>query len=185
MSEARERPATAPSTGTIPSDAARSTDRQRQQQSTVLPISRSPRAGEHVIIPEIAANTIADTADAGAGAGSRLKAEDLVTCRRFKPHALTQPTLFSTDDVAGGSVALSDGGVITDDGGRETAGGGGDGRKVGVGGREVGGTKGAQGSYGERLLNAWEKIEELEGLVESSRYHNERCVVGWRRKQAL
>ncbi|CAN0176387.1 unnamed protein product, partial [Scytosiphon promiscuus] len=60
--------------------------------------------------------------------------EDLITFPRFKPHALTRPTLFSTDNPAGG------------------------------------------GPDGVKLLNASEKIKELEELVESSRSHNERLL---------
>lgn len=85
-----------------------------------------------------------------------------------------QPTLFSTDDPAGG-VTLHDGGVIAGDGGQGgegDRGGGGGGGRDGDGGRE--GQGGARGDEGGRLLNAWEKIEELEGLVDSSRSHNER-----------
>lgn len=100
--------------------------------------------------------------------------EDLITFRRFKPHALVQPTLFSTDDPAGG-VPLHDAGILA--GGDGGEGGEGD-RGGGGGGGGRGGGRGAKGSEQRRgetkLLNAWEKIEELEGLVESSRSHNDR-----------
>lgn len=82
-----------------------------------------------------------------------------------------QPTLFSTDDPAGG-VALHDGGVLAGGGGQ-----GGEGDRGGGSGRDGNGGGEGQvttGDEGGRLLNAWEKIEELEGLVESSRSHNER-----------
>ncbi|CBJ30888.1 kinesin-like protein [Ectocarpus siliculosus] len=98
--------------------------------------------------------------------------EDLITFPRFKPHALMQPTLFSTDDPAGGG-SFHDGGILS----------GGDGEQGGEGDRGGGGGGAGRvealkraGAGGAKLLNAWEKIEELEGLVESSRSHNERLL---------
>lgn len=101
--------------------------------------------------------------------------KSLITFRRFKPHALMQPTLFSTADTGSGvGVSLHDTGVLAGGEQDEQEGGhgGGGGGSSGSGGgrrkdmRSPGGTG--------TLLNAWEKIEELEGLVESSRSHNER-----------
>lgn len=84
-----------------------------------------------------------------------------------------QPTLFSTADPAGG-VSLHDTGILA--GGDDEQGGEGDrGGGGGGGSGRVEAAKGAgAGVGGTKLLNAWEKIEELEGLVESSRSHNER-----------
>ncbi|CAM9907589.1 unnamed protein product, partial [Sphacelaria rigidula] len=108
----------------------------------------------------------------------RLLEEDLVTCRRFKPHALMQPTLFSTGTAASaaGGIALPEGVSIGGGEGRgeDTALGVGGGRHGSV--RDGQGSGAGQGEGGIRLLNAWEKIEELEGLVESSRSHNERLL---------
>ncbi|CAM9344663.1 unnamed protein product [Ectocarpus sp. 4 AP-2014] len=98
--------------------------------------------------------------------------EDLITFPRFKPHALMQPTLFSTDDPAGG-VSFHDGGILA--GGDGEQGGEGD-RGGGGGGAGRGEALKRAGAGGAKLLNAWEKIEELEGLVESSRSHNERLL---------
>ena len=81
-----------------------------------------------------------------------------------------QPTLFSTDDPAGG-VSLHDAGILA--GGVDEHGGEGD-RGGGGGGVGRGDAAKRAGAGGAKLLNAWEKIEELEGLVESSRSHNER-----------
>lgn len=101
--------------------------------------------------------------------------EDLITFPRFKPHALMQPTLFSTADPAGG-VSLHDAGILAggddEQGGEGDRGGGGGGSTGRVEAANV--TTGAGAAGGTKLLNAWEKIEELEGLVESSRSHNER-----------
>lgn len=81
-----------------------------------------------------------------------------------------QPTLFSTDDPAGG-VSLHDAGVLAGEVGEQ----GGEGDRGGGGGGVGRGETGKRaGAGGVKLLNAWEKIEELEGLVESSRSHNER-----------
>lgn len=97
--------------------------------------------------------------------------EDLITFPRFKPHALTRPTLFSTDSPASG-VLLHEAGILTGEGGEQ--GGEGDrGGGGGGGGLRATPEKGA-GPDGVKLLNAWEKIKELEELVESSRSHNER-----------
>lgn len=151
------------------------------------------------------------------GATSAPGMEELASFRRFKPHALMRPTLFSTADTtvvdgAGVALALADGrdvngggvaaagGEILPPGGRNgnvsgvgiesgssgttanEGGGAGGAREVRGAGAGVGGN-GVVGQEGRceegRLLNAWEKIEELEGLVESSRSHNERWVVRW------
>ncbi|CAM9834586.1 unnamed protein product [Ectocarpus sp. 12 AP-2014] len=98
--------------------------------------------------------------------------KDLITFPRFKPHALMQPTLFSTDDPVGG-VSFHDGGILSDGDGEQ--GGEGD-RGGGGGGAERGEALTRAGVGDAKLLNAWEKIEELEGLVESSRSHNERLL---------
>lgn len=117
----------------------------------------------------------------------RLLEEDLVTCRRFKPHALMQPTLFSTGTAASaaGGIALPEGVSIGGGEGRgeDTALGVGGGRHGSV--RDGQGSGAGQGEGGIRLLNAWEKIEELEGLVESSRSHNERWASFVRRVLCL
>ncbi|CAB1096787.1 unnamed protein product [Ectocarpus sp. CCAP 1310/34] len=98
--------------------------------------------------------------------------EELISFPRFKPHALMQPTLFSTDDPAGG-VSFHDGGILSREDGEQ--GGEGD-RGGGGGGAGRGEALKRAGVGGAKLLNAWEKIEELEGLVESSRSHNERLL---------
>ncbi|CAN0114556.1 unnamed protein product, partial [Ectocarpus sp. 13 AM-2016] len=98
--------------------------------------------------------------------------EDLITFPRFKPHALMQPTLFSTDDPARG-VSFHDGGILS--GGDREQEGEGD-RGGGGGGAGRGEALKRAGVGGAKLLNAWEKIEELEGLVESSRSHNQRLL---------
>ena len=90
--------------------------------------------------------------------------KQLLTFPRFEPHALMQPTLFNTGDDPAGGVALQGEGYLAG-GGEGDRGGGGEGWCRQGGGTSVGGS---------RLLNAWEKIKELEGLVESSRANNER-----------
>lgn len=82
-----------------------------------------------------------------------------------------QPTLFSTDGPADG-VSIHEAGILEGGVGEQ----GGDGDRGGGGGGlgRVGETAKRAGAGGAKLLNAWEKIEELEGLVESSRSHNER-----------
>lgn len=87
--------------------------------------------------------------------------DELLTFPRFEPHPLVQPTLFRTDN--------TDGGVAFFAGGKEGI------CEGGQGNQEV-------AAKGARLLNAWEKIDELEGLVQSSRADNERqgvIAVGW------
>lgn len=125
------------------------------------------------------------------------KEQDLIGYRRFKPHKLSRPTIFNTDDEPGGGIVISEGNsvCVRDSAEGKATGGCGRGESgidnwndrgsvetqdVGTG-NEVEVQEGAleTGSVvpsrrGEgRLLNAWEKIEELEGLVESSRSHNE------------
>ncbi|CAM9130407.1 unnamed protein product, partial [Hapterophycus canaliculatus] len=117
-----------------------------------------------------------ETTTAGTGEDTRHipPTEDLISFPRFKPHALTRPTLFSTDNPVGG-VALHEAGILTGGGGEQGGegdrGGGGGGSGVGRGASEN-----TAGLEGGKLLNAWEKIKELEELVESSRSHNERLL---------
>lgn len=103
---------------------------------------------------------------------------ELVSCRQFKPHALTQPTLFSTRDSAdyvpaeGLPAGRSKKGHYSRLQTSESTGAQWNAVPDLTGG-DLNIDQDNDGA-GVQLLNAWEKIEELEGLVESSRSHNER-----------
>lgn len=154
------RPSTAPAHGTVPavctSLKAKKEEHSRDLSTNSLAASRLGKS--------------AAVDDGQNPAGERHvpspSQDELLTFPRFEPHPLVQPTLFSTDNTAGG-VALNSEGVFT--GGKEGI------HEGGEGDQDV-------ASKGARLLNAWEKIDELEGLVQSSRADNKRqgvTAVGW------
>lgn len=97
---------------------------------------------------------------------------------RFRPHALAEPTLFRTDDANLGGVAIGGGGSmdvpnIGGSGARDLEESGGPAVPRGQGQVRDSGPMECDHAEG-RLLDAREKIHELEGLVESSRSDNSR-----------
>lgn len=165
----QRRPSTAPAHGTVPAvstslkakeEAILAVNHSRGSSTSSLAASR---LGKSAAVDDGQDPAAAETGEIKIPSPSQ---DELLTFPRFEPHPLVQPTLFSTDNTAGG-VALNSEGVFA--GGKEGIRGG------GQGDQEV-------ASKGARLLNAWEKIDELEGLVQSSRADNKRqgvTAAGW------